>query len=359
MTPKNADAPVEIGGEGGEIGLENVRMTDGHTQDTTPPPKNQVPSNDCLPPSGITPPSAQSERGEEEGGNALLNAALHYRTCGWSVFPIKPKDKKHPLIKWKPLQERLSTDDEVKQWWGKWPDANIGLVTGAISDLIVLDIDSAEGREEVLKLNGGALPHTPTVITGRTGGAGRQLYFKHPGFPVRNSTGIRPGLDLRGDRGYVVAPSSIHPSGREYEWEVKAPSSGYRRRPNSYRITIPPCLEDVAVTSMNRIQGISQSNNACYSPRGELVVGERAGIKPDNTPKETPLSSGHPRVLIPLRDAAAALCMCRQTLMEHVRKGDLPCVRMARNAIFFKPSELEKFVEKKTVWYRPAKVPRG
>ena len=68
---------------------------------------------------------------------------------------------------------------------------------------------------ESLERRFGALPST---VESRTGGGGRHLYFEHPGYPVRNRTGIGQGIDLRGDGGYVVAPPSLHPSGEHYAW---------------------------------------------------------------------------------------------------------------------------------------------
>src|ERR1019366_7057017 len=64
----------------------------------------------------------------------------------------------------------------------------------------------------------GALPVTLEAVTG---GGGRHLYFRHPGWPVMNRVGLRAGLDLRGDGGCVVAPPSLHPSGRPYVWVAR------------------------------------------------------------------------------------------------------------------------------------------
>ena len=63
------------------------------------------------------------------------------------------------------------------------------------------------------------------------------------------------------------------------------------------------------------------------------------------------------RLIIPLREAAEMLCMCRQTLMEYVKKGELPCVSLAKNSVYFRPEALEKFVNDKLIKYNPVKVP--
>jgi energy-coupling factor transporter ATP-binding protein EcfA2 len=142
---------------------------------------------------------------------AILNAVMDYESHGFSVIPLRPRDKK-PLQKWDEYQRRRATDDELLLWFDQNPDANVGIVTGSVSNLIVLDVDGDEGYRE-LEQRGG-LPATWIATTGK----GYHAYFSHPGWEVRNFARKLPGLDLRGDGGYVVAPPSIHPSGREYGW---------------------------------------------------------------------------------------------------------------------------------------------
>ena len=139
------------------------------------------------------------------------NAAISYCKRGWSVIPLRPKDKKPAIPSWEPYQKSHATEEQIRRWWGEDPSCNIGVVTGAVSDLIVLDVDGPQGREAVKNL---PLPPTPTVETGK----GWHYYFKHPGGQVVNAVGFLPHVDLRGDGGYVVAPPSIHPSGRQYAW---------------------------------------------------------------------------------------------------------------------------------------------
>jgi hypothetical protein len=143
--------------------------------------------------------------------------AAYYRRLGFSVIPLRHGDKR-PLLRWEPYQRRPASDEEIGTWFRRWPDANLGVVTGAVSNLIVLDIDPAHGGEESLtgiERQYGQLPPTPEAVTG---GGGRHLYFRHPGGVVRNRAAMAPGLDLRADGGYVVVPPSLHPSGRHYAW---------------------------------------------------------------------------------------------------------------------------------------------
>ena len=81
----------------------------------------------------------------------LLTAALSYRKHGLSVLPIQSREKR-PLIQWEEFQNRISTDEEAKSWWATWPDANVGIVTGAISGLVVIDLDNAEAKNKLKEL---------------------------------------------------------------------------------------------------------------------------------------------------------------------------------------------------------------
>jgi hypothetical protein len=122
------------------------------------------------------------------------------------------KKCKTPLVGWKPFQMRHPTAQEVTEWFDKWPDASIGIVTGKISDLVVFDLDS-ESATQYAEDEGG-FPITAKVKTGK----GFHVYAKHPGFRVENDVQKEYDIDIRGDGGYVVAPPSFHGSGRQYEW---------------------------------------------------------------------------------------------------------------------------------------------
>ena len=144
-------------------------------------------------------------------------AALAYLARGWSVVVVEPRGKR-PVVRWQEFQRRLPDEDEVRAWFERRPDANLAIVTGAVSGLVVLDVDPRHGGSASLarwERRHGALPRS---VEAKTGGGGRHLYFAHPGGEVRNRVGLAPGLDLRGDGGVVVAPPSLHPSGKRYRW---------------------------------------------------------------------------------------------------------------------------------------------
>ena len=146
----------------------------------------------------------------------LLNAALAYHKQGVSVIPITPRDKK-PLISWENYQHQQASQEEIEAWWPKWPEANVGIVTGTVSGLVVIDLDTVEAKDRLKTL---VPDYDLTAVPRSRTGKGWQLFFKHPGTPIPNRAGVLPGLDVRGDGGYVVAPPSIHPNGKVYKWEV-------------------------------------------------------------------------------------------------------------------------------------------
>jgi hypothetical protein len=134
------------------------------------------------------------------------------------VFPCVERGKT-PAIK--DNLKVASVDNTVIGVWWKSHGFNIGVATGPRSGVWVLDIDGEEGERTVRRLEAehSALPPTVEAVTGK----GRHLYFRWPdGETIRNSQ-LRfdlPGFEWRGEGGYVLAPPSVHPSGRVYAWSV-------------------------------------------------------------------------------------------------------------------------------------------
>jgi putative DNA primase/helicase len=151
----------------------------------------------------------------------MKRAALEYaEKFGFAVFPCKVRGKQ-PLTK-HGCRDASKDLKAISDWWNRYPDANIGIATGSVSGVVVLDVDTkASGRETlaVLEDEHGHLPDAPTVLTG---GGGLHIYFRDPG-GLRNSAGmLGQGLDFRADGGYVIAEPSIHPNGNEYRWEISS-----------------------------------------------------------------------------------------------------------------------------------------
>ena len=126
---------------------------------------------------------------------------------------------KTPLVRWKKYQNRLPTEEEIRTWWERWPEANVGCATGAVSGFFVLDVDPRHGGDEEIAARGLT---TPDTITSLTGGSGTHYLFDHPGWTVGNDVSVYPGLDIRGDGGLIILPPSVHESGETYTWEVSS-----------------------------------------------------------------------------------------------------------------------------------------
>lgn len=143
--------------------------------------------------------------------SSTLQHAIAYQKLGWPAIPLQT-GQKTPTLQWEPFTKRLPTDNELQQWFGNGAEPNIGLVTGSVSGLLVLDVDD----ESAVK--GLELPPTPAVQTSR----GTHYYFRLPsGKVLRNSAKLGgKKLDIRAEHGYVVAPPSRHPSGRHYTWAI-------------------------------------------------------------------------------------------------------------------------------------------
>ncbi len=152
--------------------------------------------------------------------DTTLSAWAHaYAEAGWPVFPLVPKNKQ-------PITadgfKSASTDhDQVAHWWIARPQANIGLATGHVFD--VLDVDGTVGsgtlQDHLIDTTGQMYTHRgPFSFTGK----GWHMFFAPTG--KGNGTallGPNSKLDYRGFGGYVVAPPSVHPLGHRYRWDAQ------------------------------------------------------------------------------------------------------------------------------------------
>jgi hypothetical protein len=118
------------------------------------------------------------------------------------------------------FKDATTDRDLIAKWFADGP-INIGIRTGAESGLVVLDVDFRNGGKESFEKLGN-IPRTPHSKTG----GGFHYYFKHPGDRIKSQHDrLGPGLDIKADGGYVVAPPSLHASGNEYRWliDIRAP----------------------------------------------------------------------------------------------------------------------------------------
>jgi len=179
-------------------------------------------------------------RGSSGGGvvQRPLAAGLDYAARGWAVFPLQsiisgrcscrrdscPHPAKHPIAR-HGVHDATTDQRIIRDWWDRWPWANIGIATGARSGLVVIDVDPRSGGDDSLAQLESLVGSLPATLTARTGGGGVHLLYAHPGGEIRNTAGRLPGIadplpgiDLRGDGGYIVAPPSRHRSGTAYAW---------------------------------------------------------------------------------------------------------------------------------------------
>jgi len=180
-------------------------------------------------------PSSSPEDATAPTQCPVLDATLTYASRGWGVFPLHTpigagcscgnpeceRPGKHPRTL-HGFRDASWDEKTIRQWWTQWPDANIGITTGAASGIVVFDIDPRHGGDDMLaewEREHAPIPDTVEVCTG---GGGRHIFFAHPGGHVK-SRGLAPGIDVKADGGYIVAPPSLHASGRRYEWELSSP----------------------------------------------------------------------------------------------------------------------------------------
>lgn len=160
---------------------------------------------------------------------ALADAARWYAGNGWPVFPLKPGGKTPATAHG---FKDASTDlEQVNAWWQQTPQANIGIPTGVLFD--VVDVDGPDGYRSLADMwhvtcppgccatttchpDRSVLLGHPVLAVAYTGGGGRHILIPRTG--QGNGTKLSPGIDYRGDGGYIVLPPSRHPSGRLYEW---------------------------------------------------------------------------------------------------------------------------------------------
>lgn len=145
--------------------------------------------------------------------NDKLTTAIEYANKGFSVLPM---DGKQPLIKF--ANQPPLTVKQIKNYWSKWPEANIALRT---VDFFVLDIDTkaghgVNGMKSYHELPNGVI--IPT-LSQRTASGGYQMFFKKPdNNQVKQIIGWRPGIDIKAHvNNYVVVPPSTTDRG-QYKW---------------------------------------------------------------------------------------------------------------------------------------------
>ena len=162
----------------------------------------------------------------------MVNHALAYARRGWPVIPIWwpsyagvcacpessdcPNVAKHPLVSGGQLS--ATTDmDQIRSWWAKWPDANIAIATGEACGFTVLDVDPDHGGQKTFSMLMAKFGRPDPTNVSVTGSGGRHILWRWRE-EHRCGQNIRPGIDVRAEGGYIIAPPSLHGSGYRYQW---------------------------------------------------------------------------------------------------------------------------------------------
>ena len=198
-----------------------------------------------------------------------LVAALDGAARGWSVVALHHPDEhaphgcscgrgdcaapaRHARVEVEAHEHHRADPDELRGWWRRWPEANVGVVTGMLSGLLVLEVDHRSGGDgSLVHLEGEFAPLPPTAEV-RLGGWERQVWFRHEG-PRVASGPVAAGLTVEADGGLVVLPPSRAPSGEVFHWEIEHPPGAHLPRPPDWlgdlarhpRVERPPVVEQL------------------------------------------------------------------------------------------------------------------
>jgi hypothetical protein len=146
--------------------------------------------------------------------NTMLLAALAHASRGWHVFPLKPKSKEPAT--WRGFYDATTNPATLRRWFASGFAYNIAIRTGTPSNVFVIDVDGDQGVASLqhIEAKHGPLPPTLISITGK----GKHYWFITI-WPIPCSTAkLGAGIDVKADQGYVVAPASVHPNGKKYQW---------------------------------------------------------------------------------------------------------------------------------------------
>lgn len=150
--------------------------------------------------------------------------AAEYVDSGWSVLPVRPEEKRPYMTNWLQYTKTRAPKAMVESWFVNLTGAGVGVVTGRISNMVVLDVehDCPYPIEDLLR-------KYPTQMVAKSGGGGYHLFYQYPVNQTRVSNRVRlfEGADLRADGGFIVLPPTMHPSGNRYEWVKRGPLGAF------------------------------------------------------------------------------------------------------------------------------------
>lgn len=277
----------------------------------------------------------------------LIDHAHLYHQMGFAIFPVygvHPKNNsgfacacgnascrspgKHPDAKYAPNGVKDASKDweTIKRWLKPDEYINIGIATGAESGFFALDIDPRHGGDETIVNLQTRHGYFPNTVRFQTGGGGEHILFRYPGITIPNSVGkIGKGVDVRGDGGYIVAPPSVHVSGRPYAIDVDA-------HPEDYAIAEAPTwfleiiLEKEVSPERRLTDWRSLAHNGVASGERNSTIARLAGLLLRNrldpwVTAELMLTWNACRCSPPLSEAEVMSVVCNIAKKEINRRG--------------------------------------
>lgn len=221
----------------------------------------------------------------------LKEIALSYAKRGWAVLPLHtPQERlcsclnlecsspgKHPRISGG-LKKASNNHDTVENWWKRWPSANIGIATGAISGFFVVDID--EPHAGVASWKAWTKGHDVLAQIIAKTGAGYHFFYKFPDTGAKCRTGVLPGIDIRGDGGYIVAPGSTHVNGNTYAWSKWASDPALPPNRVLELLKKPTSTVSQSLSKVDNTQTISPGSRNCLLAKIAGLL-QREGTTPE------------------------------------------------------------------------------
>lgn len=148
----------------------------------------------------------------------LISAALYYGLQGIPVFPCWPR-RKNPMTK-NGVKAATADAEQIRYWWERCPDANIGLAAGHKAD--VVDIDGPGGYDHMYRDNDDGSRFESLTVLGvaSTPSGGQHIYIPRGLLPKNSAKKIHAEIDTRVLGGYTLAAPSVGENGKPYRWIV-------------------------------------------------------------------------------------------------------------------------------------------
>ena len=188
----------------------------------------------------------------------MLKSALWYRNKkDYSVIPVG--DDKRPLIKWLQYQNEKPSIEQIQEWWGsKFEGANIGIVTGKISNLTVVDIDSQAGLQAIEEIT----PENMITPIANSPSGGEHRYFQYED-GIGNAVRFLSDCDIRSEGGYIIAPPSQNGRGK-YSWQISIANTQIASFPEAYKYALNKATVDYSNIVYSRGEGFKGLQRASY-----------------------------------------------------------------------------------------------